>query len=83
MGQGKSLKSERKNSNYELCTPREGNSGHILLTSRNRLKHFYQCTLTYLINKPARLTIFGIMNLMIKMCFDVNQQIAKFFLLAK
>ena len=26
----------------QLCAPRKGNPGNVLLTSRNRLKHFYQ-----------------------------------------
>ena len=29
----------------QFCTPREGNPGNVLLTSRNRLKYFYQCSL--------------------------------------
>ena len=29
----------------QLCIPREGNPGSVLLTSRIRLKYFYQCSL--------------------------------------
>ena len=27
----------------QFCTPRAGNPGNVLLTSRNPLKYFYQC----------------------------------------
>ena len=27
----------------KFCTPREGNPGNVLLTSRNRIEYLYQC----------------------------------------
>ena len=37
----------------QLFTPREGNPGNVLLTSRIRLQYFYQCLDFYLPNFPG------------------------------